>query len=129
MTGSAVIIALSLALLVAALLATRRLGARRSFHAETQRKLIHVGLGLYALTFPLIFSQPWEVVTLCALAAALLIAVRVLPGASGHLGAALHGVNRDSFGELLFAFSIALLFFLSKGQVVLYVLPLLILAL
>ena len=39
MMGSAVIIALSLALLVVALLVSRRLGARRNFHAETQRKL------------------------------------------------------------------------------------------
>jgi len=127
--ASALTIALSLGLLIGALLVTRWLGTRWGLHAEVQRKIVHVGLGLYALTFPLIFARPWEVMTLCLLAAGLLIAARVLPGVSGSLGGALHGVKRDSFGELLFALSIALLFLLSGEQVVLYVLPLLILAL
>lgn len=129
MTQSVVAIGLSLALLIAVLLLSSRLGARFSLHVEAQRKIVHVSLGLYALLFPLIFSEPWEVVTLCVLAAATLIGARVLPGLSGSLGSALYGVKRESVGELLFAFSIALLFLLSRDQIVLYVLPLLILAL
>lgn len=126
---SAASVAGSLILLLTALLATRWVGVRWSMHAETQRKTIHLGLGLYALTFPIIFTETWEVIALCSLAAMIMLGVRVVPGLSGNLGSALHGVNRESFGELLFPVSIALLFFLSKGEVVLYVLPLLILVL
>lgn len=129
MTQSIVTIGLSLVLLVAVLLLSTRLGARYSLHAEVRRKIVHVSLGLYALCFPLMFSEPWEVVTLCLLAIAILVGARILPSLAGSLGPALHGVKRNSVGELLFAFSIALLFFLSRDQVVLYVLPLLILAL
>ena len=126
-TGSIIKISLSLALFFCVLLLARRIGRRYALHAEVQRKIVHVSLGLYALTFPLIFSEPWEVVTLCALAAAVMLGVRVAPSISGPLGSALHGVGRRSFGELLFAFSIAILFVISEDRAVLYILPLLIL--
>ncbi|MDX1401824.1 MAG: hypothetical protein R3245_07875, partial [Kiloniellales bacterium] len=129
MTASLVKIGLSFALVILVLLAVRLLGTRKSLHPEVQRKIVHVSLGLYALTLPVIFSEVWEVSLLCILTALFLIIVRLMPGRSGDLGSALHGVKRQSFGELLFALSIALLFFLKDDQLVLYVLPLLILAL
>lgn len=129
MIQSALAIGLSLALLVGVLVLASVLGSHLSLDAEVRRKIVHVSLGLYALSFPLIFSEPWEVAVLCALAVALLMGVRYSPRLSASLGSALHAVRRESVGDLLFAVSIALLFFLSRGQDVLYVLPLLVLAL
>ncbi len=125
-------IAVSLLLLVAALYGARWLGARLQLGAEVQRKTVHAALGFYALSFPWIFAAAWEVAALCGLALGLLLAVRLWPGsggASGGLGAALHGVKRESLGEFYFAFSIALLFYLKQDRDALYVLPLLILTL
>jgi phytol kinase len=45
------------------------------------------------------------------------------------VGAALHGVERGSFGELLFAPAVALVFWLAKGDGLLFVVPVLVLTL
>jgi dolichol kinase len=116
-------------------------GARRlGFAPEISRKLIHVSLGLYCLTFPWLFTQSWEVALVCALAGGLFVSIRI--GAAAKLGEGLHAVRRVSYGELLFALSVALLFHLKDGHwlnqrdgtvgdisLVLYALPLLILTL
>ncbi len=119
----------SLALLLGVLFAIRKLGERYDWHAEIQRKIIHTGLGLFTLSFVVLFSQAWEVAVLCSLTIALLTAIRTIPKLKDSLGGGLHAVDRFSFGEILFALSIALIFYLSKGQEVLYILPILILTL
>ena len=131
----------SVALLAGVLLAVTFAGRRLRLHPELSRKLIHVGLGLYALTFPLIFERSWEVLATCALAV-LVFALARQGRLRGQLGEGLHGVGRVSYGEMLFAVSVALLFELRDGHFVLenqgrqpdetlllYVLPLLILTL
>ncbi len=130
MIQSATTILVSLGLLVGTLTAVGHLGPRAGLPAEAQRKLIHVGLGLFALTFPWIFRTPWEVAVLCLLIVAVLTIVRQVPVLRDRLGGGLFAVQRFSLGETFFAMSVALIFFLSHGRpVVLYLLPILILAL
>lgn len=131
-------IAGSVALLAVVLAAVGALGRRLALQPEVARKIIHVALGLYCLTFPLVFSAAWEVAAVCALAGVVFVVARSAPA----LGQGLHGVKRFSYGELLFALSVALLFYLKDGhyvlalhgvqsepRLILYVLPLLILTL
>ena len=128
----------SVVLLTAVLAGVGRLGSRLKLQAEVARKLIHVSLGLYCLTFPWVFTRAWEVAAVCLLAGVVFVVARARPS----LGQGLHGVKRFSYGELLFAVSVALLFWLKDGhyvlalnglqtepQLILYVLPLLILTL
>ncbi len=129
----------SVGLLAGVLFAVTRLARRLGLQPETARKVIHVSLGLYCLTFPAIFAATWEVAATCALA------IGVFALARGRLrsaiGEGLHAVGRVSYGEVLFAVSVVLLFALKDGHfvshlrgqavppAVLYVLPLLILTL
>ncbi len=128
----------SVMLLAAVLVGVGLLARRLKLQAEVARKIIHVSLGLYCLTFPWVFSQAWEVAAVCLLAGGVFVVARARPS----LGEGLHGVKRFSYGELLFAVSVALLFWLKDGhyvldlnglqtqpQLILYVLPLLILTL
>lgn len=129
MIFSLIKIGASLLLLIGVLGGMRWLGSIIKTHAEVQRKIIHTGLGLYSLSFPLIFSQIWEVIALCWASIIILTLIRYVPVLKEKLGSGLHSVERLSLGEIFFAFSIGLLFYLSEGNVVLYILPMLILTL
>ncbi|MDZ4760851.1 MAG: hypothetical protein SGJ21_07250 [Alphaproteobacteria bacterium] len=133
-------IAGSVMLLALVLWAVSRLSRFARLDPEVGRKLVHVSLGLYCLTFPWIFDSPWEVATMCALATGLFALARGALRTS--LGEGLHAVRRVSYGEVLFALSVALLFWLKDGHFimmteqdkptmgpVLYILPILILTL
>ena len=130
----------SVILLAAVLFGVSQLAKLIKVDAEVQRKLIHISLGLYCLTFPYVFSQAWEVIATCALAVGLFMLARGSMRKS--LGGGLHAVERTSYGELLFAVSVALLFWLKDGHFIsttmhhkqppgqiLYILPILILTL
>ena len=107
-------IAGSVALLALVLWGVSRLARIAKLDAELSRKLIHISLGLYALGFPYVFTQTWEVAVTCALAVAMFMLARGLMRDS--LGTGLHSVSRTSYGELLFAISVALLFWLKDGH-------------
>jgi len=82
----------------------------RSTHAigrEMKRKSLHVGIGLAALVFPQLLSEPWMVVSGLALAVAWMSAVRTLPCLQRYFGSVLHDCDRRSLGELYFALAIA----------------------
>lgn len=110
-------------------------------HPELLRKLLHLGMGCLAASFPWLFDAFWPVLLLAVISVLGLIALRVYRAsvtrqpASAAAGfwqqqsALLHGVERQSWGELLFPVSIALLFFLAQGDPLLYSLPILVLAL
>jgi dolichol kinase len=130
----------SVALLAAVLYGVTRASKLFKLKPELGRKLVHVSLGLYCLTFPAIFQSVWEVAAVCGLACVVFALARGRMRSS--LGEGLHAVNRVSYGELLFALSVVLLFGLKDGHfiiaqrdgveapsTVLYVLPLLILTL
>lgn len=132
-------IAGSVILLAAVLFGVSRLTKVARLDPEIGRKLVHISLGLYTLTFPVVFEHAWEVGLTCALAVGVFLMARGVMRKS--LGASLHGVERFSYGELLFAASVALLFWLKDGHFiaieqdrpamgpVLYVVPILILTL
>jgi len=133
-------IAGSVILLAIVLWGVSKLSKFAKLDPEIGRKLVHISLGLYCLTFPYVFSAVWEVAATCGLAVAVFLLARGAMRES--LGGGLHAVKRTSYGELLFAVSVALLFWLKDGHFVslalhhkppvgpvLYVLPLLILTL
>jgi phytol kinase len=91
--------------------------------AEKTRKLVHVGIGLVAATFPWLFRSAWPVVVLAAAFAALLGAARL----SGRL-ASVHGIERDSLGTLCFPLAVALLFALCFARPAIYRASILVLA-
>ena len=129
MMRSILLIAGSIVLLVALLWLVKRGAERFGLKPEIQRKTVHVGLGLYCLCFPWIFSEAWQVAVTCAIAALLLVALRTSGMRGQGLGSALHAVGRQSYGELLFAVSVAMLFHYMGGERVLYLLPIAILTL
>lgn len=133
-------IAGSVILLAAVLWGVSRLAKMAQLDPEVGRKLVHISLGLYCLTFPYVFDEAWEVGATCGLA--LLVFVAARGAARKSLGGGLHAVERTSYGELLFAVAVALLFWLKDGHFVsttmhqkpppgeiLYLLPILVLTL
>ncbi|MCL2353437.1 MAG: hypothetical protein FWC69_02270 [Defluviitaleaceae bacterium] len=78
--------------------------------SETSRKIIHITMGLTALTFPFIFENAISVVLLGAAALLALLLLRRVPILRNSIGKALLGVGRKTYGELWFAFSIAVIF-------------------
>ena len=117
-------IALIVLLLIGFLFSVRAIGRRYLWHSEWQRKVLHIGLGLTALSFPWIFREIWQVALLCSIALSILLLIRFVPRLRNGVGRSLYEVNRSSLGELLFALSIIILFWLSRGDIVLYVIPL-----
>lgn len=114
----------SVALLVAAMAAIRAIGQRRGWSAEVQRKCVHVLIGLFAMTLPALFAERWMVVALVLLAFAAMVLLRVSKGLLGRAGAAIHSVERRSFGDIWLALSVGFLFLHAEGSYVLYGLPL-----
>jgi dolichol kinase len=107
--------------------AVRYIGTRVALPPELQRKVIHVATGTAALIFPLLFSNPLPVFVLIGVALVLMLALRT--SRLGGLGSVLHDVNRESYGEIYLALAIAIIFFRSHGEPVLYVLPILVITL
>jgi phytol kinase len=115
--------------LVAMLLALRALRARYALHPEVSRKAAHVGLGLATLSFPLLFDSVWPVALLGLLTVVVLAAMRWLPVLRSDFGPLVHGVERRSGGEFFFPVAAAGLFVVTKGDPILFGIPILTLAL
>jgi phytol kinase len=96
---------------------------------EFKRKAFHVGFGLVALSFPIIWTESWMVITGFALALGWMFAVRVLPRLQKYFGSVLHDCDRKSLGEFYYAVSVAGLILVTSDSPLLYVIPILILAL
>ena len=95
---------------------------------EGARKGVHVTMGALTLAFPWLFSEPWPVLLLAALALVAMLALRVGP-LRRSVGDVLHGVQRESVGDLAFPVAVAILFVLTGEEPVFYAIPLLLLAL
>lgn len=121
--GIAVVLGLALAMLAI-------LGGvgRRHLGGEGLRKLAHIGTGILALSFPWLFSSLLPVLVVCGLSVAVLALVSAVPSARAPLGSSLYSVDRTSRGEFYFPISVALLYWLARGDKLLYMIPLLILA-
>jgi len=109
-------------------LPTIRAVARRSGASpEVARKSIHVAMGLVCATFPWIFDRCLPVLVLAGMATLPLGLIRMFPALRMGVGSALHGIDRPSYGEVLFAPAVATVFALADGDRYLYLIPLLIL--
>ncbi|HYC45752.1 MAG TPA: hypothetical protein VED01_09740 [Burkholderiales bacterium] len=102
---------------------------RLNLHPEVARKLLHVAMGFAVLTFPFIFDRAWPVAVLAALSIALLLAIRRVRALRGALGGAVHGVSRESWGEICFPLAVCVLFFVTNGDPVRFGVPILMLTL
>lgn len=105
----------------------RWLGKRFGASPEVARKSIHVGMGLVCASLPWVFDRPLPVVVLAAIATVPLALIRILPVLKTGVGSALHSIERPSYGEILFAPAVALVFVLAGGDRQLYQIPVLIL--
>lgn len=119
-------IALVLATGIAMFVLLGALHSTREIHPELLRKLLHVGTGLIALSFPLLFGSGWPVFVVMATAALIVTVIR-WSSLCASLGNVLYGVARSSQGEYYFLAAIALLFGLADGDVLLFWVPLMIL--
>ena len=113
------------ALMLAVRAAQRRLG----MNPELARKTVHMGMGLVCLSFPWLFRSALPVWILAAIAVLGLGAVRLLPALKDNFGKVLGGVQRRSWGEILFPLSVAFIFWLTRGDALLFCVPVLILSL
>jgi phytol kinase len=96
---------------------------------EVARKIIHVVMGLSCASFPWLFNRPQPVWILALFTTLSLGLIRTLPILKHGIGAALHGIKRPSYGEILFAPAIAAVFTLARGNWLLFLIPILILTL
>lgn len=116
----------SVGVLLGLMALVKRIADTWRINAEVQRKLIHIGTGLYALSLPWLFPERWPVYVLVGVTLAVMLVLR-LPGSK--LGQTLHGVDRVSYGDLLLATSVGVCLFLAGDDVYLYVLPIAVLTL
>lgn len=114
---------------LAVFVGVNRLSDHLKLTAEVKRKIVHISLGLSAVSFPWLFADCWPVVMIALLSVAVMIATRTLPVLKNRIGGTIHDVERKSLGEIYFPLAIALLFILADGDPVLYVVPLLVLSL
>jgi phytol kinase len=103
---------------------------RAAPHPELVRKLLHVGMGLVTLSFPLVFDAAWPVIALTVASVGVMAALRLTP-----LGRVLFAVGRASLGEVYFPVAVSILFVLYTRsddphhgrRLVLYLVPVLLL--
>ena len=126
---SLLILGLSVLGLMAAIAGVRAAGVAWRWHAEVSRKAVHVAIGVYALALPLLFDTGWPVVALVLTSLALMAWLRRPASRSSGLGSAIHGVERRSYGDVWLALAIGFVFLQSKGDYVLYALPIAVIAL
>lgn len=98
-----------------------------NIHPEIVRKLLHVTMGCLTMTFPFIFSEPWPVVAL-SIFSSIFISVLKTARASGW-GNVVCAKGRTSIGEVCFPLAVGLIFVLARGNVALYLIPIIILTL
>jgi phytol kinase len=122
-SGIAGVLAVLLVALPLIRIVARRIGAS----PEVARKSVHVALGMTCATFPWVFDRALPVVALAMVATVPLALIRVFPSLKQGVGSALHGIERPSYGEVLFAPAVALVFALADGDVELYLIPVLVL--
>lgn len=94
--------------------------------AEITRKIVHIGTGLLALSFPLLLANHWCVLVLCTLFAGILIV-----SLRFDLLRSINAIDRQSIGSLAYPVSVYgcyLTYHLYDNRYVYYYLPILILA-
>jgi len=97
--------------------------------AEWVRKLAHIGTGFMSICLPWIFSSRVPIFIICGSSIIFLLAIRYLPFAKRRFSGVLDGVDRQSWGEICFPISVALLYQFAHGSKLLYAVPLVVLTL
>ena len=113
-------------LLLFSLLVIKLIEKRKEINPEIKRKLFHMSMGLVMLTFPYIFDSVLSVGVLAVLSLIVLMILKHTNLKDG-LGTVLYGVDRESLGEIFFVISVFTIFYLSKGNQILYSIPILVL--
>ena len=126
---SLAILGTSVAALLAAIALVRQVARRWRWTAEVQRKSVHIAIGLYALTLPLLFDRRWPVIALIVVALALMLFLRTPASRATGLGSVIHSVERRSAGDIWLALAIGFVFVQSEGNYILYALPIAVIAL
>ncbi len=96
---------------------------------EIPRKILHVGMGLLVLSFPWLFNETWPVVVLGVIAVGAMLSIRWVSRLRHGVGGVLHDIDRESSGEIYFPIAVATVFWLASGRQVLFLIPVLMLAL
>lgn len=127
--GDTALIIGSVLFLIGLMITVKKLGPLLNLGAEFERKIIHIGTGLYALLLPWIFPSRWPVYVLIFLTICVMLALRLPKMSKSGLGTTLHKVERNSYGDILLAISVGMCFFLAQENKLLYVLPIAVLTL
>ena len=93
---------------------------------ESRRKAFHMGMGVVMLALPYLFTNFVSVVVLAIVAFMTLYTIKQTK-LKKSLGTVLYGVERKSYGEFFYVVSVLLIFYLSKGDKILFSIPILIL--
>lgn len=120
-------ILLTVILLLSLLAGARTLQVRANLSPEAARKVMHIGMGVMALSFPWVLQENWAVLVICVLTITVLLGLRRVKLLRQQVGGVLHDVERRSGGDVYFLLAVAGLFLLARGDWVLYVVPLLVL--
>ena len=113
-----------LGILLVCMLIIKAFGKKLS--AESSRKAFHMTMGLVMLSLPYLFENVVSVLVLAIIAFMILYTIKQSKLRKS-VGTVLYGVERKSFGEFFYIISVLLIFYLSKGDKILYSIPILIL--
>lgn len=112
---------------VVLLLGVRLFAQATGTKAETSRKMFHAGSGMLTLSFPFLFRETWPVLLLTGASAFVVAGIKFLPALRNRFGHVANRVERATLGEVYFPLAIALLFWLTNGRPLLFVIPVLML--
>jgi phytol kinase len=100
--------------------------SKHTLDPELARKVLHGGVGLLGLSFPRLFESAWPVLGVLGMGMLVISGTKVCKFLRCRLGGPLYGITRASDGDLYFLLAIAILFVFSSGNIILYVIPLVI---
>ena len=104
----------------------RIIDKKRKLNGEVKRKLFHTSMGISMLLLPHIFTSTLSVGVLGIIALVIMYFLKNTK-LKNSLGTILYDIDRESLGEIFFTLSVFLIFYLSKGDKILYSIPILIL--
>lgn len=124
-----IVVAAIAGFLLATLAALRVARTRMALDAELSRKAMHLALGISTVAYPWVFRSARPAFVLAAATIAVLLTLRTSRRAHDMLGGVVDGVRRASEGELYFPVAVALLFWICRGDPILFLVPVLTLTL
>ena len=119
------IVAISLIFLVD-LITIKLIDKKQKLNPELKGKLFHMLMGLVMLTLPYLFTS-WVSVGVLGIVALVFLFFLKNTKLKNSIGTVLYSVDKESLGEILFTISVFIVFYWSKGNKVLFSIPILIL--